>query len=207
IFDEVITGFRLGFEGAAHLYGIQPDILTYGKIIGGGMPVGAYGASQEIMAHISPDGGVYQAGTLSGNPVAMAAGIAALRILAQPGFYEKLEQTTLAFVENLRAFIDKNQLKVQIFTIGSIFWFAFTAQQKIQRTDQIDPASMERYKIMHLELLTRGVYFGPSGYEAGLISAAHSPEEVATTLIAIKESLLTVCSYNKIAYYTFMPDE
>ena len=194
IFDEVITGFRLGFEGAAHHYGIQPDILTYGKIIGGGMPVGAYGASQEIMAHISPDGGVYQAGTLSGNPVAMAAGIAALSILAQPGFYEKLEQTTLAFVENLRAFIDKNQLEVQIFTIGSIFWFAFTAQQKIQRADQIDPASMERYKIMHRELLNRGIYFGPSGYEVGFISAAHTAEDIATTLIAIKESLLIACS-------------
>ncbi|NGF57642.1 glutamate-1-semialdehyde 2,1-aminomutase [Parapedobacter sp. SGR-10] len=194
IFDEVITGFRLGFEGAAHHYGIQPDILTYGKIIGGGMPVGAYGASQEIMGHISPDGVVYQAGTLSGNPVAMAAGIAALSILAQPGFYEKLEQTTLAFVENLRAFIDKNQLEVQIFTIGSIFWFAFTAQQKIQRADQIDPASMERYKIMHRELLNRGIYFGPSGYEVGFISAAHTAEDLETTLIAIKESLLIACS-------------
>lgn len=190
IFDEVITGFRLGFEGAAKYYDIQPDILTYGKIIGGGMPVGAYGASAEIMGHISPDGGVYQAGTLSGNPVAMAAGIAALSILAQPGFYEKLESTTQAFVEELRAFIAENNLEVKIFTIGSIFWFAFTAQENIQTAAQIDPASMEKYKIMHRELLNRGVYFGPSGYEVGFISAAHSPEDLQTALAVIKDSLL-----------------
>src|SRR5690606_107018 len=142
IFDEVITGFRLGFEGAAKYYDIQPDILTYGKIIGGGMPVGAYGASAEIMGHISPDGAVYQAGNSAGNPVAMAAGIAALSILAQPGFYEKQEQITLAFVEEIRSFIAENNLEVKVFTIGSIFWFAFTSLEKIQSADQIDPASM-----------------------------------------------------------------
>jgi len=194
IFDEVITGFRLGFEGAAKYYDIQPDILTYGKIIGGGMPVGAYGASKEIMAHISPDGGVYQAGTLSGNPVAMAAGIAALNILAQSGFYENLEKTTIAFVEDIRTFIAGQQLEVKIFTIGSIFWFAFTGEEKIQRADQIDPASMQRYKIMHRELLNRGIYFGPSGYEVGFISAAHTAEDIAKTLVAIKESLLVACA-------------
>ena len=190
IFDEVITGFRLGFEGAAKYYDIQPDILTYGKIIGGGMPVGAYGASAEIMSHISPDGGVYQAGTLSGNPVAMAAGIAALSILAQPGFYEKQEQTTLAFVEEIRAFIGENNLEVKIFTIGSIFWFAFTSQEAIKSADQIDPASMEKYKIMHRELLNRGIYFGPSGYEVGFISSAHTAEDLETAISAIKEALL-----------------
>ncbi len=190
IFDEVITGFRLGFEGAAKYYDIQPDILTYGKIIGGGMPVGAYGASQEIMSNISPDGGVYQAGTLSGNPVAMAAGIAALSILAQPGFYEGLEKTTQAFVEELRSFVAEHNLEMKIFTIGSIFWFAFTSTEKIQRADQIDPASMEKYKIMHRELLNRGIYFGPSGYEVGFISAAHTAEDLKISLEAIKESLL-----------------
>lgn len=189
IFDEVITGFRLGFEGASKYYDIQPDILTYGKIIGGGMPVGAYGASKELMSCISPDGAVYQAGTLAGNPVAMAAGIAALSILAQPGFYEKLEQTTQAFVEELRSFIAERGYQIKIFTIGSIFWFAFTEQEKIQRADQIDPASMEFYKKMHCELLNRGVYFGPSGYEVGFISAAHTEEDLTQTLAKIKESL------------------
>lgn len=190
IFDEVITGFRLGFEGAAKYYDIQPDILTYGKIIGGGMPVGAYGASKEIMSNISPDGSVYQAGTLSGNPVAMAAGIAALSILAQPNFYENLEKTTIAFVEELRSFIAEHQLEVKIFTIGSIFWFAFTKEDKIQRADQIDPESMVKYKIMHRELLNRGIYFGPSGYEVGFISAAHTVDDLTKAKAAIKEALL-----------------
>ena len=189
IMDEVITGFRLGFEGASKYYDIQPDIITYGKIIGGGMPVGAYGASKELMSNISPDGAVYQAGTLSGNPVAMAAGIAALKILAQPGFYERLEQTTKEFVEELRSFIKENNYQVSLTTIGSIFWFAFTDQEKIQRADEIDPASMEKYKIVHRELLNRGIYFGPSGYEVGFISAAHTEEDLKKTLAAIKESL------------------
>lgn len=195
IFDEVITGFRLGFEGAAKYYDVRPDILTYGKIIGGGMPVGAYGASEQIMANISPEGSVYQAGTLSGNPVAMAAGIAALSILAQPDFYSNLEKITQAFVQEIRNFIAENNLELQIFTIGSIFWFAFTSVEKIQRADQIDPASMEKYKIMHRELLNRGIYFGPSGYEVGFISAAHTPEDLDKALVAIKESLLI--TFNK----------
>ncbi|SMG34569.1 glutamate-1-semialdehyde 2,1-aminomutase [Sphingobacterium psychroaquaticum] len=189
IFDEVITGFRLGFNGAATYYDIQPDILTYGKIIGGGMPVGAYGASNEIMAHISPDGGVYQAGTLSGNPVAMAAGIAALSILAQPGFYERLEEVTTAFVNELRQYIQEKGYGVKIFTVGSIFWFAFTDQEHIKRADEIDPASMEKYKVMHRALLNKGIYFGPSGYEVGFISHAHTAEDINTAIKAIKESL------------------
>ncbi|TJZ50858.1 glutamate-1-semialdehyde-2,1-aminomutase [Sphingobacterium olei] len=189
IFDEVITGFRLSFEGAARYYDIQPDILTYGKIIGGGMPVGAYGASKEIMGHISPDGGVYQAGTLSGNPVAMAAGIATLSILSQPGFYEKLEETTLTFVKRIRDFITEKNYPVSIFTIGSIFWFAFSQDEKIQTADQIAPSSMEKYKVMHRELLNRGIYFGPSGYEVGFISAAHTSEDLETTHAAIQEAL------------------
>lgn len=192
IMDEVITGFRLGFEGASKYYDIQPDILTYGKIIGGGMPVGAYGASKELMGCISPDGSVYQAGTLSGNPVAMAAGIAALQILAKPGFYEKLEKTTQEFVTELRSFIEENGFEVSITTIGSIFWFAFTEKGKIQRADEIDPASMEKYKVMHRELLNRGIYFGPSGYEVGFISAAHTEDDLKKTLLAIKEALQIV---------------
>jgi len=189
IMDEVITGFRLGFEGASKYYDIQPDIITYGKIIGGGMPVGAYGASKELMSCISPDGAVYQAGTLSGNPVAMAAGIAALQILAQPGFYEKLEQTTQEFVAELRSFIKEKGYEVTLTTIGSIFWFAFTNKEKIQRADEIDPASMEKYKIMHRELLNNGVYFGPSGYEVGFISAAHTDEDLKKTLQVVKNAL------------------
>lgn len=189
IFDEVITGFRLGFEGAARYYDVKPDIITYGKIIGGGMPVGAYGASNELMSHISPDGGVYQAGTLSGNPVAMSAGIAALSILAQDGFYENLEAVTQKFIQEIQAYIAQKEYRVKVFTIGSIFWFAFTDQDKIQRADEIVHESMEQYKVMHRELLNRGIYFGPSGYEVGFISAAHTEEDLSKTIIALQESL------------------
>lgn len=192
IFDEVITGFRLGFEGAAKYYDIQPDIITYGKIIGGGMPVGAYGASKELMAHISPDGGVYQAGTLSGNPVAMAAGIAALRILAEPDFYTQQEAKTRRFIHAIRTYIEAKNYAVQIFTIGSIFWFAFTDQTSIQRADEIDPLSMEKYKVMHRSLLNQGIYFGPSGYEVGFISNAHTPADLEKTVEAIQIALDTV---------------
>ena len=192
IFDEVITGFRLGFEGAAKYYDVRPDIITYGKIIGGGMPVGAYGASRELMAHISPDGGVYQAGTLSGNPVAMSAGIAALRVLAEPDFYIKQEAKTQAFVEAIRAYIERKNYTLQIFTVGSIFWFAFTDRKSIKRADDIDPISMEKYKVMHRSLLNQGIYFGPSGYEVGFISSAHTTADLDHTIKAIQIALDTV---------------
>ncbi|WP_343568697.1 glutamate-1-semialdehyde 2,1-aminomutase [Sphingobacterium sp.] len=178
IMDEVITGFRIGFEGASAYYDVQPDIITYGKIIGGGMPVGAYGASKELMACISPDGAVYQAGTLSGNPVAMAAGIAALGILAQKDFYTNLNAKTEAFVDDMRTYIAEKGYKVQLFHVASIFWFAFTEQQEIKKASEIDPKSMESYKIMHRELLNRGVYFGPSGYEVGFVSDAHTAADL-----------------------------
>ncbi len=191
IFDEVITGFRVGFEGAAAYYGITPDIVTYGKIIGGGLPVGMYGASNAIMAHVSPDGGVYQAGTLSGNPVAMAAGIAALSILNTPGFYENLNATTKAFVNDIEAHIAEKNYQLKIFTVGSIFWFAFT-DKEIKTAEDIDPASMDKFKVMHRECLNRGVYFGPSGYEVGFISAAHTQAELNRAKEVIFEALAVV---------------
>ena len=189
IFDEVITGFRLGFEGAAAYYGVKPDIVTYGKILGGGLPVGMYGASSEIMSHISPDGGVYQAGTLSGNPVAMAAGIAQLTELLRSGFYKELNNKTAEFAESIQRFATARNYKVKIFYIGSIFWFAFTEKEKIQCAEDIDPASMEKFKIMHRELLNRGIYIGPSGYEVGFVSAAHTKIELEKAKRAIIESL------------------
>ncbi len=177
IFDEVISGFRVGFEGAAGYYGIQPDILTYGKIIGGGMPVGAYAASADIMGHIAPEGPVYQAGTLSANPVAMAAGYAALRELLRPGFYETLASKTARFVARIQDHCDRHGYEVTIPRAGSIFWVAFS-RDRILRADQIDPQSMEKFKVLHHELLQRGVYLGPSGYEVGFVSAAHSEKDL-----------------------------
>ena len=188
IFDEVISGFRVGFEGASGHYGIQADILTFGKIIGGGMPVGAYAANSEIMGHIAPDGPVYQAGTLSANPVAMAAGYAALQQALTEGFYQQLEAKTKSFVASIQSYCDQKNYEVSIVQIGSIFWIAFT-KEHILRADQIDPKSMDKFKVLHHELLQRGVYLGASGYEVGFVSAAHSEEDLAEAAQKIKAAL------------------
>ncbi len=188
IFDEVITGFRLGFEGASKYYDVRPDIITYGKILGGGMPVGAYGASKEIMANISPEGAVYQAGTLSGNPVAMAAGIAQLTEILKSGFYKELNKKGEEFSEAIQRFATARNYKFRVFNVGSIFWFAFT-DKDIKRAEDIDPASMDRFKVFHRELLNRGIYLGPSGYEVGFISSAHNKTELEKAKRAIFESL------------------
>lgn len=189
IFDEVISGFRVGFDGAAGYYDVKPDIVTYGKIIGGGLPVGAYGASSGIMSNISPEGGVYQAGTLSGNPVAMAAGIAQLSELVKSGFYKELNIKTEQFVDAIQRYATSKNYHFKVFQIGSIFWFAFTDQEKIQTSEAINPKSMEKFKLMHRELLNRGIYLGPSGYEVGFVSAAHSKVDLEKAKRAIFESL------------------
>lgn len=189
IFDEVISGFRVGFEGAAGHFEIQPDIITYGKIIGGGLPVGMYGSSQEIMASVSPDGPVYQAGTLSGNPVAMAAGIAQLSELTKSSFYKDLNKKTQEFADSIQRYATAKNYRFKVFYIGSIFWFAFSELEAISSADQINHESMEKYKVIHRELLNRGIYLGPSGYEVGFISAAHTKTELEKAKRAIFESL------------------
>lgn len=186
IFDEVISGFRVGFEGAAGYYGIQPDIVTYGKIIGGGMPVGAYAASSEIMCNVAPEGPVYQAGTLSGNPVAMAAGFAAATQLLADRFYCDLRNKTLKFVNIIESYCNSKGYEVSFPSIGSIFWIAFT-KDRIQAAEQIDPASMNKFKVLHAALLEKNIYLGPSGYEVGFISAAHTEE-------ILEESADKICS-------------
>ena len=190
IFDEVISGFRIGFTGAAGYYNIQPDIITYGKIIGGGLPVVAYGASAEIMSKISPDGDVYQGGTLSGNPVAMAAGIAQLTECLKPGFYASLERKIQFLIDSINP---KSQiLNAKFFSIGSIFWIAFTGKEKIQSTEEIDADSMKHFKNIYHKLLEQGVYLGPSGYEVGFVSEAHSVEDLRKAAEVIGNSLLKV---------------
>jgi glutamate-1-semialdehyde 2,1-aminomutase len=188
IFDEVISGFRVGFEGGAGYYDIQPDIITFGKIIGGGMPVGAYAASREIMEHVAPVGPVYQAGTLSANPVAMAAGYATLKELLRPGFYDDQEKRTADFTARLEAWCKEKSYPVRFPHIGSIFWPTFS-EERILRSDQIQSETMSYFKHMHLECLKRGVYFGPSGYEVGFVSVAHSPELLDFAFEKITESL------------------
>jgi glutamate-1-semialdehyde 2,1-aminomutase len=194
IFDEVISGFRVGFEGAAGYYQIKPDIITYGKIIGGGLPVGCYGASAEIMSNVSPDGGVYQAGTLSGNPVAMAAGIAQLSELLRMGFYRDLNNKREEFTEAVQRFATARNYKFKVFGIGSIFWFAFTDKEYIRTAEDIDASSMEKFKKFHREMINRGIYLGPSGYEVGFISSAHTKIDLEKTKRAIFDSLDLVFS-------------
>ncbi len=181
-FDEVISGFRVAFSGAAEYYDIKPDLVTYGKIIGGGLPVGAYGASAEIMSCVSPDGPVYQAGTLSGNPVAMAAGIAQLKECAKEGFYEKQKERTQFFVSIINDHTAKKGYDFELVSIASIFWMNFAGKKTVRRSSEIDP-DMTDFKRLFAALLSRGVYIGPSGYEVGFISQAHTREilEIAAT--------------------------
>ncbi|MFT5902929.1 MAG: glutamate-1-semialdehyde 2,1-aminomutase [Bacteroidia bacterium] len=189
IFDEVISGFRVGFEGAAGLYDIKPDILTFGKIIGGGMPVGAFASSEKIMNFIAPLGPVYQAGTLSGNPVAMAAGKAALEQLTEPGFYSSMEKKTKNLVSAVLEHIEEKGHKVKMFSIGSIYWIAFSDRPSIRSAQEIDPESMEIYRKFYHSLLNNGFYIGPSGYEVGFVSAAHTAEEISEAARIINLSL------------------
>ncbi len=192
IFDEVISGFRLGFTGAAGYYQIKPDIITYGKIIGGGLPVGAYASSNEIMAQVSPDGPMYQAGTLSGNPVAMAAGIAQLKRCLQPGFYEMLTQKTHYFVTQISEQAKDSRIPFKILHLGSIFWIAFTEKEFISSASEINSNSMQKFRDFHRYLLDNGVYLGPSGYEVGFISAAHNNEQLEQSITVIVKGLLSL---------------
>jgi glutamate-1-semialdehyde 2,1-aminomutase len=187
-FDEVISGFRVAFSGAAEYYNIAPDIVTYGKIVGGGLPVGAYGARNEIMASVSPDGPVYQAGTLSGNPVAMAAGIAQLTECAKPGFYEEQEARTKDFVASINSHALQKNYPFELVSIGSIFWLSFNGKKRIRQAEEIDP-DMSGFKKLHLELLNRGVYLGPSGYEVGFVSQAHKKDILELAAQKFKEAL------------------
>lgn len=189
LFDEVISGFRVGFCGAAGHYNIQPDIITYGKIIGGGMPVGAYGASKEIMSCISPDGNVYQAGTLSGNPVAMAAGIAQLKECLKPDFYIELERKTTLLINTIKEKFQPKNIPFKIHQMASIFWIAFSNEAYIRTAEAIDADSMKYFRVLHAELLKSGIYLGPSGYEVGFVSEAHSDEDIVKTAEAFVKAL------------------
>lgn len=189
IFDEVISGFRVSFTGAAGYYNIKPDIITYGKIIGGGLPVGAYGASAEIMKMISPDGDVYQAGTLSGNPVAMSAGIAQLSACLEPGFYENLNDKTQELCDRIMLHVTDKNYSIRLSNLASIFWINFSENETIHAAEEIDPAGMNTFNILHKELLERGIYLGPSGYEVGFLSSAHTQKDIDKTVDAFCSAL------------------
>jgi glutamate-1-semialdehyde 2,1-aminomutase len=188
IFDEVISGFRVAFGGAAELYAITPDIVTYGKILGGGLPVGAYAAKKHIMAFVSPDGPVYQAGTLSGNPVAMAAGLAQLKECTKNNFYQELEEKTLYMVNQVNAFTEENNYPLKLVSLGSIFWFSFNGRKSISAAKEINP-DMTNFNRLHAFLLDEGIYFGPSGYEVGFISQAHTQAQLEKASKKIQEGI------------------
>jgi glutamate-1-semialdehyde 2,1-aminomutase len=182
IFDEVISGFRIGFEGAAGYYNIKPDIMTFGKIIGGGFPVGMYASSKEIMSNISPEGNVYQAGTLSGNPVAMAAGIAQLTECLKPNFYKELEEKTKMLVAGIEQQFKANNITFKAFQIGSIFWLSFSDKEHVRNADEISADGIKQFNELYHKWHEHGVYFGPSGYEVGFVSAAHTKEDIEKTI-------------------------
>lgn len=192
IFDEVITGFRLAPGGAQELFGVRADITTLGKIIGGGLPVGAYGASRELMAHIAPDGPVYQAGTLSGNPLAMSAGIATLKKMERIGAHALLDKKAESFRSLIAPALSRFGDKTLFLQMGSIFALYFTERRSITTVDDVRACDMKRFAAFHRAMLSGGVYLSPSGYEVGFLSTAHGDEELRRTAEAIGESLTAV---------------
>jgi glutamate-1-semialdehyde 2,1-aminomutase len=187
IFDEVMTGFRVALGGAQARYGIKPDLTTLGKVIGGGMPVGAVGGRRDIMEKIAPLGPVYQAGTLSGNPVAVAAGIATLKIVQEKGFVEKVEATTQSLVDGLLAEAKKAGVKFAAQSIGSMFGVYF-AEKPPRSFAEVMQCDRERFNRFFHEMLSRGVYLAPSAYEAGFVSGAHGKADIDETLAAAREA-------------------
>ena len=174
IFDEVMTGFRVAPGGAQERYGITPDLTTLGKVIGGGMPVGAFGGKKEVMDYIAPVGPVYQAGTLSGNPVAMSAGLAALQQLSTPGLYDQLYQRVDALVDGLQERANRAGVPMTTNRAGSMFGFFFTEDPEVTSYAQATQCNMEHFKAFYHAMLNEGVYLAPSAFEGGFMSAAHT---------------------------------
>ncbi len=182
IIDEVMTGFRVGLTGAQGYYGVQPDLTTLGKVIGGGMPVGAFGGKQEIMNHLAPVGPVYQAGTLSGNPIAMTAGLKNLEIITREGFYEELTRKTDFLVDGLLAAARRQGIAMTANKVGAMFGLFFTDQAKVQSFADVGRCDIERFKAFFHGMLEQGVNFAPSAYEAGFVSSAHDDAILQQTI-------------------------
>ena len=183
IFDEVMTGFRVAHGGAQALYNISPDLTTLGKIIGGGLPVGAYGGKRDIMAQIAPQGPVYQAGTLSGNPLAMAAGIATLEQIRQPGFYEALDAVSEMLIDGLESAIQRTGIKARAGRVGSMAGLFFT-DKTVRNFDDAKTADLALFAAFYRGMLEQGIYLAPSQFEALFISAAHGKTHIAETVHA-----------------------
>lgn len=184
IFDEVMTGFRVGLQGAQGVYKVTPDLTTLGKIIGGGMPVGAFGGIQKIMQHLAPLGPVYQAGTLSGNPVAMAAGLKTLELISHADFYNRLKGKTEQLIIGLQDRAEKAGISFSTNSVGAMFGLFFTEEEKISLFSQVMQCNQKRFKQFFHGMLEQGVYLAPSAFEAGFVSAAHSTQDIEKTLDA-----------------------
>ncbi len=184
IFDEVMCGFRAAKGGAQEVYGVIPDMTTLGKVIGGGMPVGAFGGKREIMEYLAPLGPVYQAGTLSGNPIAMAAGKAMLDAISRPGFYDILTAKTQMLVKGLEALAESHGIPFTTNQVGSMFGFFFTSEKDIRTFEQVSACDQARFQAFFHGMLEEGVYLAPSSFEAGFVSAAHTEENIEFTLQA-----------------------
>lgn len=189
IFDEVMTGFRVSFQGAQGLYGIKPDITCFGKIIGGGLPVGAYGGRRDIMSHMSPAGPIYQAGTLSGNPLAMTAGLTTLKILRDhPEIYRELEEKSKMLEEGLRENVSKLGIKASFNRVGSMLCMFFTEQGVVDYETALT-SDTKKFSIYFEEMLKQGIYLAPSQFEAVFVSAAHRKEDIEKTIEASYHAL------------------
>lgn len=192
IFDEVMTGFRVALSGAQVLYGITPDLTTLGKILGGGMPVGAFGGNRKIMEYLTPLGPVYQAGTLSGNPVAMAAGLKTLELIAVPGFYESLTAKTEKLTSGLRERAKQAGVALTTNCVGGMFGLFFSDNEKITRFAQVMACDQALFKRFFHAMLAEGVYLAPSAFEAGFVSAAHTDEDLDKTLAIAEKVFATL---------------
>ena len=190
IFDEVMTGFRVAKGGAQSVYDVKPDLTTLGKIIGGGMPVGAFGGKREIMEVVAPLGGVYQAGTLSGNPIAMQAGLTTLELIDEPGFYESLEQQSGKLINGLQLLADAAGIPFTTNRVGSMFGLFFTNTTRVTSFSQVMNADSKMFNLFFHAMLRQGINLAPSPFESGFISAAHGDKEIKETLEAAKNAFM-----------------
>nr|VVV03133.1 Glutamate-1-semialdehyde 2,1-aminomutase [Aliivibrio wodanis] len=197
IFDEVMTGFRVAENCAQGYYNIKPDLTCLGKVIGGGMPVGAFGGSKEVMQYIAPTGPVYQAGTLSGNPVAMAAGFACLKVLTEEGNEKRLASTTKQLALGLKELANKHGIPMVVNYVGGMFGFFFTDQETVTTYEDVTKCDIEQFKRFFNLMLKHGVYLAPSAFEAGFTSLAHGPKEIEATLEAADRCFATMASEAK----------
>jgi glutamate-1-semialdehyde 2,1-aminomutase len=189
IFDEVMTGFRVSLGGAQGYYNVTPDLTTLGKVVGGGLPVGAFGGKREIMEHIAPLGPVYQAGTLSGNPISMAAGLATLKLIQAPGFHDKLSATAEKLAKGLKQVADEAGIPMTTSHVGGMFGLFFTDEDQVDYYEQVANSDQERFKKFFHLMLDCGVYLAPSAFEAGFVSAEHGDAEIEHTLNAAREAM------------------